>query len=88
MIPELEVLDQLLGGDLPLNVIAGLFPDRDRCRRAVGAMLKGGEVCILDAAGQPVPEWRYRELEYAPDIWSEGTTYRMSIADAGAKRIG
>ena len=22
----LEVLDQLLGGDLPLNVIAGLFP--------------------------------------------------------------
>ena len=67
MTPELEVLDQLVGGDLTLAVIADLFPDQDRCRQAIGAMLKAGEVCILDAQGQALAAWRYRELEDAPD---------------------
>ena len=30
MSPELETLDQLLGGDLPLTVIRKLFPDAER----------------------------------------------------------
>lgn len=87
MTPELEVLDQLLGGDLSLTTIADLFPDQDRCRRAIGAMLKAGEVRILDAGGQELPAWRYREVEAAPDTWSKATTYRLSITDAGAKRV-
>ena len=87
MTPEIEVLDQLTGGDLPLNVIAGLFPDRDRCRQAVSAMLKSGEINILDRSGQLVPVWRYRELEKTEALWSEGTPYRLSITEAGAKRI-
>jgi hypothetical protein len=87
MTPELEVLDQLVGGDLSLAVIADLFPDQDRCRQAIGAMLKAGEVCILDAQGQALAAWRYRELEDAPDTWSKATAYRLSITDAGAKRV-
>ena len=87
MTPELEVLDQLLCGDLPLNVIVGLFPNRDHCRRALGAMLKSGEINILDPSGQLVPAWRYRELERTEELWSEGSQYRLSITEAGAKRI-
>jgi hypothetical protein len=87
MTPELEVLDQLIGGDLLLNVIAGLFPDRDHCRQAVSAMLKSGEINILDPSGQLVPAWRYRELEGTEELWSAGTAYRLSITEAGAKRI-
>jgi len=87
MTPELEVLDQLLGGDLSLGVIASLFRDKDHCRQAIGAMLNSGEVCIVDALGQALPAWRYRELEAAPDTWSEETTYRLSITDVGAKRV-
>ena len=86
--PELELLDQLLGGDLPLNVIADLFPDLRRCRQAVGAMQEAGEISILDSAGQPVPMWRYRELECEPGFWAEGTLFQMTITEVGAKRIG
>lgn len=87
MTPELEVLDQLLGGDLSLAIIADLFPDRERCRQAIGAMLRAGEVCILDSQGHALQAWRYRELENTPDAWSEGTAYRLSITEAGAKRV-
>jgi hypothetical protein len=87
MPPELEVLDQLIGGDLPLNAIAGLFPDRDHCHQALTAMLKSGEINILDGSGQLVPAWRFRELQGTEDLWSEGTPYRLSITEVGAKRI-
>ncbi len=87
MSPEIEVLDQLLGGDLPLNVIAGLFPDLHRCRRALAAMLEGGEVRMLNAEGRPIPPWRYRELEGIPSFWAKGTPYRLSITDVGAARV-
>lgn len=87
MTPELEVLDQLLGGDLSLAAIADLFSHQDRCRQAIGAMVKAGDVCIVDAEGKPVPAWRYRELENAPDTWSKATPYRLSITETGAKRV-
>ncbi len=87
MTPELEVLDQLVAGDLSLAIIADLFPDQYRCRQAIGAMLKAGEVCILGERGQALPAWRYRELEDAPDTWSKATAYRLSSTDAGAKRL-
>jgi hypothetical protein len=87
MTPELDVLDQLLGGDLSLAVIAGLFSDQDHCRQAIGGMVKAGDVCILNADGERLPAWRYRELENAPDIWSKATPYRLSITETGAKRV-
>lgn len=87
MTPELEVLDQLLGGDLSLAVIAELFASPDRCRQAIGAMVKAGDVCILDAKGKPVPAWRYRELVNVPNTWSKATPYCLSITETGAKRV-
>jgi hypothetical protein len=87
MTPELEVLDQLLGGDLSLAVIADLFPSQANCRQAIGAMVKAGDVCILDAEGEALPAWRYRELENAPDTWSRTTPYQLSITENGAKRV-
>ena len=87
MTPELEVLDQLLGGDLPVNVIAGLFSESGRCRKAIGAMLHQGENLLLDPSDSPLSVWRYRELQSNNDFWSEGTLYRLSITEIGVKRI-
>jgi hypothetical protein len=87
MSPELEVLDQLLGSDLPLDVIAGLFPDQDHCRQSIQAMLFDGQIKIVDAEGVAIPDWRYRELQFQPDFWASGTPYRMSITDFGAERV-
>jgi len=87
MSPEVEVLDQLLAYDLPLNVIAALFPDQDHCRRAIGVMLLDGQVRILDKEGVEIPDWRYRELARQPEFWASGTRYKMSLTDFGAKRV-
>jgi len=87
MSPELDVLDQLVGRNLPLNVIASLFPEQDHCRRAIQAMLLEGQVRIVDVEGVAIPDWRYRELQFQPEFWASGTPYRMSITDFGAKRV-
>jgi hypothetical protein len=87
MTPEIEVLDQLLGGDLPLNVIDSLFSERSRCQRAIFEMLRSGEVTLLDPEGNNVPTWRYRDLQEQPDFWIKGTRYRIAITDKGARRV-
>jgi hypothetical protein len=87
MSAEIEVLDQLLGGDLPLNIIAKLFSDQDHCRRARPALLRAGQVRILNADGVAIPDWRYRELQSQPEFWASGTPYRMSITDLGAELV-
>ncbi len=87
MPPELEVLEQVLDSELPLDVIAGLFIDQDRCRRAIRAMVSDGEVIVVGPEGLALPPWRYRELEGNPAFWARGTPYRLSITEAGADRI-
>lgn len=87
MSSALEVLDQLLGGNIPLRVVAGLFPDNQRCHQTIDALLEGGEVQLLDAAGAPVPLWRYRELERRAELWAAGAAYQLAITDIGANRV-
>jgi hypothetical protein len=54
MSPELETLDQLLGGDMPLAVVCGLFDNGERFARSVAAMLHAGEVRLyVDGVGVP-----------------------------------
>jgi hypothetical protein len=85
---ELEVLDQLQGGDLPLRVVASLFPDEAHARRAIAAMLAAGELELLDGEGTVLLPWQQRELERQPSSWRADTQYRLAITDAGARRIG
>jgi hypothetical protein len=87
MSPELEVLDQLQGGDLPLGVVASLFPDEAHARRAIVAMLAAGELQLLDGKGAALCSWQLRELERQPGSWRTDTQYRLAITEAGARRI-
>jgi hypothetical protein len=41
--PELETLDQLLGGDMPLTVIATLYSTPDAFRKGVQGLLSCGD---------------------------------------------
>jgi hypothetical protein len=88
MSPELEVLDQLQGGDMPLRVVASLFPDEAHARRAIAAMLAAGELKLVDAEGAALPPRQLRELERQPGSWRADTRYRLAITAAGARRIG
>ena len=83
--PELETLDQLCGGDLPLAVIRNLFLGDDRFRRAILAMLRDRELLLLRSDDTEVPHWERSPLLSDPTRW-EGL--RLSITDSGARRIG
>jgi len=85
--PELEVLDQLQGCDEPLSLMASLFPDESYAKRAIGAMIRAGDIVVMDANGRVVPEWRWNEIERDPAAWAAAAKYRLSLTDAGANRI-
>jgi hypothetical protein len=82
MPPELEMLDQLLGGDLPLSVIRALFGDEKRFAQAVAAMLNAGELRLLTGDGEEVPGWQWREM-----LSTNAPGARLTITQAGARRI-
>ena len=84
---ELEVLDQLQGGDLPLRVVASLFPEEAHARRAIAALLLAGEIALLDAKGAAVAPWQLRELDRQPGSWRTDSQYHLSLTDAGARRV-
>jgi hypothetical protein len=79
---ELETLDQLCGGDLPIAVVRGLFADSDRFVHAIMAMLSAGEIRLVDADDAVVPRWRWRDI-----LCASATDVRLSITDTGARRI-
>ena len=87
MSPELETLDQLLGGDLPLTLIRGLFNDKERFVHAVVAMLDADELQLLKPDEMEVPRWLWRAvLNEASGLPAEND-YRLSITEVGARRI-
>ena len=60
--PELETLDQLLGGDLTLDVIRRVWSDDARFLLGVKGLVSSGDVQLLTRDGGEVPTWRWRQL--------------------------
>ena len=87
MTPELEVLDQLQGGDLPLEVIAKLFEDQARFLKALSRMVEAGEVALNDTTGQAIPLWRFQEIARTGEAGAGASSLRVSITEVGARRI-
>ena len=48
MSPELETLDQLLSGDLPLSVVRIVYPDDERFILGVLGLLSDGEIQLFE----------------------------------------
>jgi hypothetical protein len=87
MTPEIETLDQLLGGDLPLKIICNLYPDADAFRRGVFGLLSAGDVCLLMIDQTGVPTWRWRELFVEGKVMTELGSMKLSITAQGARRV-
>ena len=85
MSSELEILDQLLGGDQSLALVRPLFETEDRFVRSTMAMLDAKEVRLLDNDGAEVPRWRWRGVLTAA---AERGDFRLAITQLGAGRIG
>ncbi|HET6323165.1 MAG TPA: hypothetical protein VFG04_00590 [Planctomycetaceae bacterium] len=82
---ELETLDQLLGGPLPLATIRSLYDSHDHFVRAITAMLHTGQVRLL-ASGIDVANYRWPSVLGNTDDQSEEQLY-LEVTEAGARRV-
>ncbi|HEV3300547.1 MAG TPA: hypothetical protein VG055_12945 [Planctomycetaceae bacterium] len=83
---ELETLDQLLGGTLPLATIRSLYDSQDHFVRAITAMLHTGQVRLV-ANGKDVEKYRWRNMLGNSDSQSETENVWLEITDVGARRV-
>ena len=82
MSPELETLDQLLGGDMPLAVIRMVFPDPNRFMSGMMGLLTDGQVRLFEGSTE-VPSWRWHEA-----LSGRLADFRVQITKKGISQIG
>jgi len=87
MSPELETLDQLLGGDLSLAIIRTLYPDDDRFRQGLTGLLHSGDVRLLALGGDEIPSWRWPEFFADPAASIDLDHFKLRITKQGASKI-
>jgi hypothetical protein len=85
--PELETLDQLLGGDLSLAIIRTLYPNDEGFNQAMISLLREGDVVLLSATGAHIPPWRHTELFANPSVSIGPDTLKLRITEKGARKI-
>ena len=87
MSPELETLDQLLGGDLPLGIVLRIYPDDCAFKRGVMGLITGGDVSLFTSDDVEVPSWRCRELFEDGTVMQQMERMKLRITPQGARRI-
>jgi hypothetical protein len=86
MSPELEILDQLVGGDMLVCVLRQLFQDEEHFIRATTWMLNQGEIQLIDQEGAEVPAWNWKHA-LRKSLETPADEYRLSITLSGCRRF-
>jgi hypothetical protein len=81
MSTELEVLDQLLGGEMELVTIRALFANSEAFARGIVGLLECGDVQMLHH-GKNVPRWKWHEV-----LGGNLTGFELTLTASGAQRI-
>jgi hypothetical protein len=84
--PELETLDQLLGGAMSLAVIRRLYPDDASFAQSIHALLRAGDVQLISQDVR-VPQWRWRELFTEGRVLSDLSQFELDATEPGVRRI-
>jgi hypothetical protein len=83
-LPEMEMIDQLIGGDLPLTAVSRLFDSDERARKVVGLYLGKGIVVFIRQEST-MPLWESLTLLRNPEPLERHEEVRVSITDYGAR---
>jgi hypothetical protein len=83
---ELETLDQLCGGDMPIAVIRGLFNDDEHFVRAITAMLTTGDVQLFEN-GKEIPNWDQANTLRTAIANDSQCELMISVTKQGAGRV-
>ena len=88
--PELEIIDQLEGGPLPLKVAIGFFPDREQALRVLLIYVGNGIVRILHSSepNSALKEWEVLALTRRPsdEAHLEDDSLMVELLPEGARR--
>ena len=87
MSPELETLDQLLGGDMSVSAIVAIYPSPDDCRSGLLGLLAAGDVRLLTPERLEAAEYEWRALFSQQDWIQALNDYRLSITQEGTSKI-
>ena len=85
--PELETLDQLLGGDMKLDVIRKVWPDDERFLVGIKALVSSGDVLLLASGAAEVPKWRWRQLFDERSVLAELSSLSLRVTNQGSARV-
>ncbi len=80
---ELELLDQLPGGEMRVDPLRTVFDTREHFNTAVLAMLDAGDLRLLNVGGEEVPHWQWLTVLELPSVGG----ISLSITDARARKI-
>jgi hypothetical protein len=87
MSPELETLDHLLGGDMPLRLVRGLFPDATSFSNGMMGLLSNSDVRLVSSGGEIIPDWRWRDI-LTTDVPAEYfDSVSVQITEAGCCKV-
>ena len=84
---ELETLDQLLGGDMRLDIVRKVWPDDERFVVGIKALVVAGDVLLLTSGIAEVPNWRWRQLFDDGLVLTELGGFSLRLTDQGSARI-
>lgn len=89
MNPELDFLDQLPGGNMPLAVLLRLIPSIARARHAIHALLAGDEIRLIGTDGAQLQPWQWQALSRASDSdWRRAAAdLTVTLTPKGAERV-
>lgn len=84
---ELETLDQLLGGEMSLSIIRQLYASDESFTRGVLALLRNGDVRLLETSGAHVAQWRWRSLFEEGEVLTALSSFALDITPTGAAKM-
>jgi hypothetical protein len=80
----MEIIDQLIGGDLPLPAVRRLFDSDERARKVVGLYLGKG-IVVLTRQECTTPLWESLALLRNSDPLVRHEQVRVSLTDCGTR---
>lgn len=84
---EMETLDQLLGGEKDLSIIRQLFSSDESFTQGVLALLRNGDVRLLEPSGAHVAQWRWRLLLEEGEVLTALSSFALDITPTGAAKM-
>lgn len=85
--PEMETLDQLLGGEMQLSIIRQFYDSDESFTGGTLALLQNGDVRLFDQSHTEVPRWRWRPLFEVGEVLAALPSFTLYVTKAGAAKV-